>query len=445
MQIFSMFLLCFLQQVNIYQCRNTLYNMVYWDLRPYIFTNQKNEIDGIFPKTFRAIASYCFENKNDENNTAEFVQYRHRSNNQEEFLQLFRNLSISYKTNQLAGISRKNAMWGPMVHLRLDTEHLRKRKLSRYTFHRSTAIAVIVTRDKISLYNKFIRRLSSCKHTLILAALLIVMFGILIWILERKDNNNFNESFLAGTLTGIWWSFITLTTVGYGDVVPKSLLGRILSCVLMYTGMVILCVITGTVTAAVSGTGDLGIYKRRVAVVEDSYEERIAREDYKADNVSVTSYEALIREVHRGNVFAGFMNEEIAFAYQDNITANNVLTPLKIIYTVPAIIDISVLLSNNNDASPYWKCAVERAEETWLSAFKEYQPKLKIESVYYDSVSNLLDRIFFRILIGIVASLTLMGTMFHFKRQNNLTWKDKQDNDNVDKTVKELKMELKTI
>ncbi|XP_057294970.1 uncharacterized protein LOC130623497 [Hydractinia symbiolongicarpus] len=379
----------------------------------YIFKDQKNEIDGIIPKTFRSIKSYCFKENQTEKNISEFVQYRQRSNSQKEFMELFTNLNIPFGTGNVSII---NAMWGPITNLKLNTTVLTIRGMKRHTFHRSTAIAVIVTRKRISLYNKFIRGFISCKHTFILPVSLIVVYGILTWILERKDNDNFNESFLRGAMTGIWWSFITLTTVGYGDVVPKSLLGRILACVVMYTRMVIVCVITGTVTALVSGTSDLGIYKRRVAVVKDSYEERIAKEDYKEKTVSVVSYKEVIKKVRNREVFAGLMNKEDVFAYQDSITADDVLIPLRIIYTVPAVLDLSILIARNDDSKLLWKCVRSKIEEVYLPHAMEYQTKLKIETFYYDSISALLDDISFKVLLGFAISLGIIGILSEFKR-----------------------------
>jgi voltage-gated potassium channel len=66
--------------------------------------------------------------------------------------------------------------------------------------------------------------------------------GILAWALDRKDFPSIGE--------GLWWSLQTVTTVGYGDVVPHSTEGRIIGAVVMLTGLAFIAVITSAVTAA---------------------------------------------------------------------------------------------------------------------------------------------------------------------------------------------------
>lgn len=48
---------------------------------------------------------------------------------------------------------------------------------------------------------------------------------------------------------GLWWSTQTVTTVGYGDVTPKHLSGRLVGVVVMLWGTAYLAILTATITS----------------------------------------------------------------------------------------------------------------------------------------------------------------------------------------------------
>ena len=48
-------------------------------------------------------------------------------------------------------------------------------------------------------------------------------------------------------IESIWWSFVTATTVGYGDISPVSLGGRIIASMLMLVGIGTIGMLTGTI------------------------------------------------------------------------------------------------------------------------------------------------------------------------------------------------------
>lgn len=48
---------------------------------------------------------------------------------------------------------------------------------------------------------------------------------------------------------GLWWAIVTITTVGYGDVVPQTTAGRFLGVLLMLTGLISLSLLTATVAS----------------------------------------------------------------------------------------------------------------------------------------------------------------------------------------------------
>jgi voltage-gated potassium channel len=62
---------------------------------------------------------------------------------------------------------------------------------------------------------------------------------------------------VASPFDALWWGITTLTTVGYGDVVPKTPEGKIAASVLMILGISLFSAITATVTSFMLTTGDV--------------------------------------------------------------------------------------------------------------------------------------------------------------------------------------------
>ncbi len=71
-----------------------------------------------------------------------------------------------------------------------------------------------------------------------------VLLGTIIYIVEANNNNGFHS---IGD--GIWWFFVTISTVGYGDKVPVTGLGRTIAIIVMLFGVAILSVITATISS----------------------------------------------------------------------------------------------------------------------------------------------------------------------------------------------------
>jgi voltage-gated potassium channel len=87
-------------------------------------------------------------------------------------------------------------------------------------------------------------RASSRKIAVFLFAVLtlIVIFGSLIYMVEGEENG------FVSIPRSIYWTIVTLTTVGYGDISPKTGFGQFLASIVMILGYGIIAVPTGIVT-----------------------------------------------------------------------------------------------------------------------------------------------------------------------------------------------------
>jgi polar amino acid transport system substrate-binding protein len=79
--------------------------------------------------------------------------------------------------------------------------------------------------------------------------IIIVVAGHIVWLLERKNNDDFPTGYLAGVWQGIWWAAVTVTTVGYGDKTPRAPIGRVFGLIWMFAGLLIIANFTAAVTS----------------------------------------------------------------------------------------------------------------------------------------------------------------------------------------------------
>lgn len=94
-------------------------------------------------------------------------------------------------------------------------------------FHRRTAAAF---RERVMVY-------------VIVSAALLVYVGALAELdAERGDPHATIRSFGDS----VWWAFVTITTVGYGDYFPVTIEGRLVAAVLMLAGVALIGVVTAT-------------------------------------------------------------------------------------------------------------------------------------------------------------------------------------------------------
>lgn len=77
---------------------------------------------------------------------------------------------------------------------------------------------------------------------------LMVLFGSLMYAIEGPENGFDNIP------RSIYWAVVTITTVGYGDIIPQTPVGLVIATLAMITGYAIIAVPTGIVSAEMSAS-----------------------------------------------------------------------------------------------------------------------------------------------------------------------------------------------
>ncbi|MCM1328408.1 MAG: ion transporter [Ruminococcus sp.] len=94
-----------------------------------------------------------------------------------------------------------------------------------------------------ALFGRFGARAKKFLHTngfiyvLYISGVLILISSFIMMYAEGK-----------GFFDALWWSIVTVTTVGYGDISPETGVGRVMAVVLMIFGIGFISMLTGTIT-----------------------------------------------------------------------------------------------------------------------------------------------------------------------------------------------------
>ncbi|WP_166387516.1 MULTISPECIES: ion transporter [unclassified Polaribacter] len=114
-------------------------------------------------------------------------------------------------------------------------------KLARYIgASNKLLIALKMSRTKISVFLYFI-------------VILCVILGTIMYMVEGPENG------FTSIPISIYWSIVTLTTVGYGDIAPHTPFGQFLASIIMILGYGIIAIPTGIVTAEMTKTANNNI------------------------------------------------------------------------------------------------------------------------------------------------------------------------------------------
>jgi len=72
-------------------------------------------------------------------------------------------------------------------------------------------------------------------------AIVVVAAGVLIRFVDHQEYSN--------VWVGMWWAVQTVTTVGYGDVTPARVTGRLVGAAVMLEGVAFIAILTAVITS----------------------------------------------------------------------------------------------------------------------------------------------------------------------------------------------------
>ena len=105
----------------------------------------------------------------------------------------------------------------------------------------------------LSEANYLVRAIRSSSRKIVVFLVVVVLINVIVgstmYLIEGSDSG-FDSMF-----RGVYWSIVTMSTVGFGDIAPSTGVGQVLAAILMITGYSVIAVPTGIVSAEVAQQG----------------------------------------------------------------------------------------------------------------------------------------------------------------------------------------------
>jgi polar amino acid transport system substrate-binding protein len=101
----------------------------------------------------------------------------------------------------------------------------------------------------------FLRFVWSVSKVALALLAVLAMVAVLIWFCERRANPaQFSGQGhpVRGLGASLWWAAVTMAAVGYGDMVPRTLLGRTIAVIWMFVSLVLVAAFTATMASTLT-------------------------------------------------------------------------------------------------------------------------------------------------------------------------------------------------
>lgn len=103
------------------------------------------------------------------------------------------------------------------------------------------------TQSAQMIFNVFKKRANELVLSFVLTIFLIVIASCILYFAEHM--HPVNKSHFTSIPATLWWAVVTLTTTGYGDMVPMTVVGKFLAALIMLTGVAFFALPAGIITA----------------------------------------------------------------------------------------------------------------------------------------------------------------------------------------------------
>jgi len=169
--------------------------------------------------------------------------------------QVARELDLPYEIEQMRFPAMLEALKDGSIDVSINpltiTSERSKKMIFTHSYYASNSTVVVLDSSPFQKLMQFFASLFNLNFLKGLFALLFIvsLFGIAIWHFEKKENPQEFRSGWKGIWDGLWWSVVTMTTVGYGDKSPKSRAGKMIALIWMFSGLLFISGLTASVAS----------------------------------------------------------------------------------------------------------------------------------------------------------------------------------------------------
>ncbi|SMF47585.1 transporter substrate-binding domain-containing protein [Pseudobacteriovorax antillogorgiicola] len=253
-----------------------------------------------------------------------------------------RNLDLEYEIREKTLEELVSDLENQNIDIAVAALTMTEKRESRIDFTHpiySSGYAIAIDKSDQSIILSLFYSVLSLEFLGAVLALLSVLLlaGAGLWLFERKHNTEqFGGGVVKGLGNALWWSAVTMTTVGYGDRTPITFGGRLVAMVWMFASIIIISGFTATIAASltidtlsnqIAKLDDLKQHK--VATISDSTSEILLKKAGNTKLVYVDSVTQGLQAIQTQDVKAMLYDEPILRFYLEklNLTQDMTIIP----------------------------------------------------------------------------------------------------------------------
>ena len=314
---------------------------------------------------------------------------------------------------------------------------------------------VTLKESKREVTMKMISACLSMWPVAVICLLLCVVAGFCIWITDTwKNECEFPRPFISGMCEGYWCSFVTMTTVGYGDSAPKSLPARLFSVFWIFTGITVFAIFVSNMTGNIMDMKhphDPDLKGARVGVPEDTLFCSLIIAQHGGISHEVKSNDTVLTIIHLINKLKekridGFLVNRATYYYfsrkiRENTSNSKYHSKYKVDTEELRRTEehfkgdelVAGVLVNNPDDYEFFKSYYD---SNWvqIQTCYDYQVTSKAEKYDHDTWKP-LKNLFIPFLVGsfiIIGIISFVGVIYEYKRKKSTNYvEDDANNEHV--------------